>query len=194
MISCCSGWCQFGQPHLTKQLCRQRQIQRWRLTQQPWAVCALAGVPGLTNADPAFFEFAVTRAAPLFPCVASYAPSHPFVDLRIRPTTQPRNMATVTSSATALAVWFNVGDDRGTTHAAKPLLAVLGPRRLTCLELKTEAPQRLPAVFLQAVQNWRSSTQCRYSSTFQAPRCRNTESAGQCCLSQSTAGASLDLP
>jgi acetyl-CoA acetyltransferase len=26
LISCCLDWCQFGQPHLTKHLCRQCQV------------------------------------------------------------------------------------------------------------------------------------------------------------------------
>jgi len=55
-VSCCPGRCQFGQPHLTKQLYGQRQTQRWRLTQPPWTMRTLAGVPSLAHADPAFPE------------------------------------------------------------------------------------------------------------------------------------------
>ena len=54
LISCCPGPCQFGQPHLTKQFCRQRQIQRWRFAQAPWPMRAFACVPSLAHTDPAF--------------------------------------------------------------------------------------------------------------------------------------------
>ncbi len=71
VISCCPGRCQFGQSHLTKETQRQRQRKRWRLTQLPWAMRTLACVPSLVHAHSTLSEFAVTRAAPLFPGVAS---------------------------------------------------------------------------------------------------------------------------
>ena len=41
------------------------------LIQAPRTMRAVACVPGLAHADPAFPEFAVARAAPLFPCRTS---------------------------------------------------------------------------------------------------------------------------
>ena len=65
------GLRQLGQPHLTKQFCGRCQAQGWCLAQAPWPMRAFACVPSLAHSDPAFPEFAVARAAPLFPCVAS---------------------------------------------------------------------------------------------------------------------------